>query len=425
MLSWQNWKSLHGHPYAMGTAVNKQVKGKILAKRINVRIEHLKHSKSCDSFLKRVKENDQKKKEASRNRSFPPAAVFLWPPADQSASRQRDRLPRKELRSGRCSDRAGGQRKTGAGGKLLPAATQSATTSVFRRPHGSFRSIGLTAGGRSGSQGLASPRPPAPTASQSATLSPAPRASSRPNRTWNLYFPHSPGFIRKVDLKDIRRTARSAPPPPYLSVRGDVVPAGKELLKETGIDVALARSPPNRSKMPRTHKEPLQSHRLGPGLEPEDPVPLPRSGAIFGLSVVSMEYLTLSRRRRPRPSPLREATLTTGAPISRASGDQRHQSHISSILSSLWLGPIKINAWQSLRAPAVPLRKMWWDPLQLFTPKVQQQRSRSPPQGPRWRKKEGKAPPRGLVGDTPLRPAPSLGIFRNRRQKTHIGEIVF
>ncbi|XP_045870510.1 60S ribosomal protein L21-like [Meles meles] len=41
--------------------VNKQVKGKILAKRINVRIEHIKHSKSRDSFLKCVKENDQKK----------------------------------------------------------------------------------------------------------------------------------------------------------------------------------------------------------------------------------------------------------------------------------------------------------------------------------------------------------------------------
>ncbi|ELW60211.1 60S ribosomal protein L21 [Tupaia chinensis] len=41
--------------------VNKQVKGKILAKRISVRIEHIKHSKSRDSFLKCVKENDQKK----------------------------------------------------------------------------------------------------------------------------------------------------------------------------------------------------------------------------------------------------------------------------------------------------------------------------------------------------------------------------
>ncbi|ELW68019.1 60S ribosomal protein L21 [Tupaia chinensis] len=50
--------------HAAGIVVNKQVKGKILAKRINVCIEHIKHSKSRDSFLKRVKENDQKKKEA-------------------------------------------------------------------------------------------------------------------------------------------------------------------------------------------------------------------------------------------------------------------------------------------------------------------------------------------------------------------------
>ncbi|XP_053437187.1 60S ribosomal protein L21-like [Nycticebus coucang] len=50
--------------HAIGIVVNKQVKSKILAKRINVRIEHIKHSKSRNSFLKRVKENDQKKKEA-------------------------------------------------------------------------------------------------------------------------------------------------------------------------------------------------------------------------------------------------------------------------------------------------------------------------------------------------------------------------
>ncbi|OBS69878.1 hypothetical protein A6R68_01581 [Neotoma lepida] len=49
--------------HAVGNIVNKQVKGKILAKRINVRIEHIKHSKSRDRFLKRVKEKDQKKKE--------------------------------------------------------------------------------------------------------------------------------------------------------------------------------------------------------------------------------------------------------------------------------------------------------------------------------------------------------------------------
>ncbi|XP_073749607.1 large ribosomal subunit protein eL21-like [Callorhinus ursinus] len=50
--------------HAVGSVVNKQVKGKILAKRINVPIEHIKHSKSRDSFLKRVRENDQEKKEA-------------------------------------------------------------------------------------------------------------------------------------------------------------------------------------------------------------------------------------------------------------------------------------------------------------------------------------------------------------------------
>ena len=50
--------------HATGIIVNKQVKGKILAKRIDVHIEHIKHSKSWDSLLKHVKENDQKKKEA-------------------------------------------------------------------------------------------------------------------------------------------------------------------------------------------------------------------------------------------------------------------------------------------------------------------------------------------------------------------------
>ncbi|KAG9351378.1 hypothetical protein JZ751_022627 [Albula glossodonta] len=41
-------------------------RGKILAKRINVRIEHIKHSKSRDSFLQRVKENEKKKIEAKQ-----------------------------------------------------------------------------------------------------------------------------------------------------------------------------------------------------------------------------------------------------------------------------------------------------------------------------------------------------------------------
>ena len=46
---------------AVGIIINKQVEDKVLAKRINVHIEHVKHSKSQDSFLKHRKENDQKK----------------------------------------------------------------------------------------------------------------------------------------------------------------------------------------------------------------------------------------------------------------------------------------------------------------------------------------------------------------------------
>ncbi|XP_040202318.1 60S ribosomal protein L21-like [Rana temporaria] len=53
--------------HSVGIIVNKQVKGKILAKRINVRVEHIRHSKSRDSFLQRVKENERKKKEAKEN----------------------------------------------------------------------------------------------------------------------------------------------------------------------------------------------------------------------------------------------------------------------------------------------------------------------------------------------------------------------
>lgn len=39
----------------------------LIANRINVHTEHIKHSKSQDTFLKCVKENDQKKKKARRS----------------------------------------------------------------------------------------------------------------------------------------------------------------------------------------------------------------------------------------------------------------------------------------------------------------------------------------------------------------------
>ncbi|KAK1331984.1 hypothetical protein QTO34_007661 [Cnephaeus nilssonii] len=103
--------------------------------------------------------------------SFPPAPVFLWPPADRSASRQRDRPPRVPsapvfLWPPADQSAAGGQRKTGAGGKLVPAAMQSATlssaTGAFCRPHGSSCSAGRWGrqeerGGGGGGRGLGMP----------------------------------------------------------------------------------------------------------------------------------------------------------------------------------------------------------------------------------------------------------------------------
>ncbi|KAK7073675.1 60S ribosomal protein L21 [Halocaridina rubra] len=51
-------------PHAVGVIVNKRVKGRIIAKRLNVRVEHLKPSRCREDFKKRVKENERIKKEA-------------------------------------------------------------------------------------------------------------------------------------------------------------------------------------------------------------------------------------------------------------------------------------------------------------------------------------------------------------------------
>merc|ERR1712112_279666 len=50
--------------HAVGVVVNKRVRGKILAKRISVRLEHIKKSNSRVDFLKRVKKNETLKREA-------------------------------------------------------------------------------------------------------------------------------------------------------------------------------------------------------------------------------------------------------------------------------------------------------------------------------------------------------------------------
>uniref|UniRef100_H0XTF0 Large ribosomal subunit protein eL21 n=1 Tax=Otolemur garnettii TaxID=30611 RepID=H0XTF0_OTOGA len=81
---------------AVGIVVNKQVKGKILVKRINVRIEHIKHSKSRASFLKRIKENDQKKKEAKEKGTWVQLKRQPAPPREAHFVRSNGKEP--ELR---------------------------------------------------------------------------------------------------------------------------------------------------------------------------------------------------------------------------------------------------------------------------------------------------------------------------------------
>lgn len=50
--------------HALGVIVNKKVGGRIIPKRINIRIEHVNHSKCRQDFLTRVKQNEKLRKEA-------------------------------------------------------------------------------------------------------------------------------------------------------------------------------------------------------------------------------------------------------------------------------------------------------------------------------------------------------------------------
>lgn len=51
---------------AVGVRVNKLVNGRIIEKRIHVRIEHVRHSKCQAEILRRIKENEAAKAEARK-----------------------------------------------------------------------------------------------------------------------------------------------------------------------------------------------------------------------------------------------------------------------------------------------------------------------------------------------------------------------
>merc|ERR1712199_60702 len=64
-------------PHAVGVIVNKKIGGRIAAKRVHVRVEHVVPSKCREEFLNRVKVNDAKKIEAKRSPRMPKAGFTV------------------------------------------------------------------------------------------------------------------------------------------------------------------------------------------------------------------------------------------------------------------------------------------------------------------------------------------------------------
>jgi large subunit ribosomal protein L21e len=54
-------------PHAVGVIVNKKVGGRIIAKRVHVRVEHVVASRCREEFLNRVKSNDAAKIQAKKD----------------------------------------------------------------------------------------------------------------------------------------------------------------------------------------------------------------------------------------------------------------------------------------------------------------------------------------------------------------------
>jgi len=56
-------------PHGLGVIVNKRIRERIIAKRINIRVEHVIHSKCREDFLRRVHENERLRREARENKT--------------------------------------------------------------------------------------------------------------------------------------------------------------------------------------------------------------------------------------------------------------------------------------------------------------------------------------------------------------------
>jgi|Transcript_132908 large subunit ribosomal protein L21e len=66
---------------AVGVIVNKQVRGRIIEKKINVRVEHVRHSKCRKDFLDRVQRNDELRRQAKESGKPVPREAMKRQPA--------------------------------------------------------------------------------------------------------------------------------------------------------------------------------------------------------------------------------------------------------------------------------------------------------------------------------------------------------
>jgi len=72
---------------SVGVEVNKQLRGKILKKRIHVRVEHVRHSKCRQGFLDRVHSNEAAKKAARESGKPVPVSAIRRIPTQPKVGR--------------------------------------------------------------------------------------------------------------------------------------------------------------------------------------------------------------------------------------------------------------------------------------------------------------------------------------------------
>jgi large subunit ribosomal protein L21e len=78
---------------AVGVIVHKRVGNRYVEKRVNIRIEHIYHSKCREEFVRRVKDNAARRKEAKTNGEHVHLKRLIPLPRDAKTVSTKDNLP--------------------------------------------------------------------------------------------------------------------------------------------------------------------------------------------------------------------------------------------------------------------------------------------------------------------------------------------